>query len=273
MQPWLIPINAEAARHASQGPFFGQEHIRQQVEPFLTQPKFPHTLILGEPGIGKTHLARWIAHERGEPLEEFLCPAPLDLPRRGIVLLDEAHRQRRPEWLFPHMEDGRLTVLAATTRPELLEPAFKSRFFLVLHLTRLTQHSMEALIKHLGPGIGSEDMRVLARAAAGNPRQAHKIMSTAHAVGSYDPEKVLPVCQITMDGLTELHLRYLRVLGRADRPLGLAQIATLAYSDDQTLKNVERLLIECDLISLTSTGRALTRPGRNFVDRLNHHGL
>lgn len=251
-------------------PFFGQENIKKQIEPFFGRSRpFPTTLILGPPGIGKTRLARWIAERRRSAFEEMLCPVqPEQLPTAGIVLLDECHRQTRPEPLWPFMENRQVTIIGATTRPEKLEPAFKSRFFLQLHLKRYADSAIEEMIRHLTEDWPDEHVKVLAQAAAGNPRQAERIVETAKGLNSNDPETVLSTCRITADGLTDLHLRYIRALGKFRRPIGINQLSIVLWSDDQTIKEAERLLISLDLIELSSTGRTLTRRGQNYLRHL-----
>ena len=249
---------------------FGQEEVVGQIHPFLARREpFPHTLILGEPGIGKTHLARWIADQRRETFEEILAPAnPEDISKMGIVLLDEAHRQRHPEWLFPTMENATVTILGATTRPEQLEPAFASRFFLTLYLTRYSDMAMAEFAQYLLPDANDESAAMYAGASAGNPRQMERIAAVAKQVGVNDMEMVLSTCRITGDGLTELHLRLLRTLVKGNRPMGLSTIATMLYLDQDTVKQHERLLIETDLIELRPNGRMVTRAGKRYLEDL-----
>lgn len=181
------------------------------------------------------------------------------------MLLDEAHRQTRPESLWPAMENRHVTVIGATTRPEKLEPAFKSRFFLQLHLERYGTEAMEELIYHLTDGWDADSVETLAKASGGNPRQAERIVETAKGLNTHEPEVVLSACRITADGLTDLHLRYLSALDKLNRPVGLHQLSTMLWSDDQTVRETERMLIEFGLIELTSSGRTLTRNGKTYL--------
>jgi Holliday junction resolvasome RuvABC ATP-dependent DNA helicase subunit len=271
--PWMKHLIGEVENSPPQIEvrFFGQESLKEQVTPFLTATRFPHTLIYGEPGIGKTAFAKWVAWSRQEPFEDFLAPVkPEQLPHMGLALLDEAHRQRNPEWLFPVMEKGSITLMAATTKPEALDAAFRDRFFLRLHINRYGVGAMKEIVLHMtDQQITEPNLTTLATASAGNPRQAERMVKTGIGLGTFDAKLVLTACHITADGLTELHVRYLRQLHQLNRPTGVATLSTLLYTDDQTIKEAERLLLDHDLVSLTNTGRELTGKGKRYVERLN----
>ncbi len=246
--------------------FYGQSAAKEQIAPFISRvDAFPNTLILGRPGIGKTRMARWIAAQRREPFEEFLCPVnPDTLPLGGIIMLDEAHRQRHPEWLWGIMESADASVLAATTRPELLESAFKSRFILTIHLKRYTDESMVDMGNSI-LDMTDESAALYASASAGNPRQLELILSVAKELGPENHEIVLKACRITGDGLTEFHVDVLKALQRIGRPIGLSSLASILYSDEQTIREYEQLLVEYQLISLLSNGRLLSRQGTKYL--------
>ena len=247
--------------------FYGQKVAMGQIAPFVSRAApFPNTLILGEPGIGKTRLARWIADQRTEPFEELMAPAkPEDFPTYGIVLLDEVHRQARPEWLFPIMENATVTILGATTRPEQLEPAFASRFFLRLHLARYEETAMIEMASGLLDDATPETLATYAGASAGNPRQLERIVAVAKEVGVNETEQVLAACRINGDGLTDIHLKLLGTLRKGNRPMGLGTLAVMLYLDEETVRQHERLLIEYDLVELRPNGRFITRAGKRYM--------
>lgn len=246
----------------------GQERLRKQLTPFIqSSDPMPHTMLLGPSGIGKTHLARWVAQERGEAFEELLEARPQDIPPSGIALLDEIHRLRKPEWLYPIMEDHEVTVIAATTRPDQLEPALKTRFLLTLTLQRLTRAESETLLCLLLDEGRYEDLGLLAGATAGNPRQATRIATVANVIGPND-EAVLASVEITADGVTGDQIRYLQTLNKISRPAGITQVAALMAVDEATVRETEPYLLELGLIDLTTSGRTLTGRGRKYLKLL-----
>lgn len=265
---WMRQIDELIENTPSIIPWYGQPDLMAQIDPFLNSSSpFPHTILFGDPGLGKTHLARYIAGVRGEPFEELLAPVePEQMPASGIVLLDEVHLQRRPEPLFRQLEADSPTILAASTRPELVEKAFRSRFFLELHFRKYSDAAMLEMVQD-ETSLSEETQRILATAAAGNPRQAKRLITVSRKLGIDKAEMILSACRISVNGLTDMHFHYLEALGRTSRPTGLAQLATLMYADEVTARSLEPLLIEYDLIELKPNGRVLTRKGRSFLGK------
>lgn len=248
---------------------FGQENAVKQIKPFLSIDRpMPHTLLRGEPGVGKTHFARWVAYQRMETFEEVTCPVtPGELPLRGIVLLDEVHRQVRPENLFTIMDKSvTVTIFGATTRPDKLDPAFASRFFLNLYLMPLGVEAAQEMLASL-VSVSEESAPIYAQASAGNARQVERIAEVVKRIGD-DPDRVLAACQVTGDGISNDQITYMLHLKRSGRPLGVAQIALMMYSDEFSVKRLERQLLEKGLVELQVKGRTLTPLGLAYLDLL-----
>lgn len=279
MSVWDTPTTIDELderQKADQVPFIGQEHIKAQVGPFLDEERMPHVLLTGDPGMGKTQFARWVAWRRGKPFFERMAPQkPTHLPPYGVLLIDEVHRQKNPEYLFPTMDKGLLTFVAATTKPEKLDSAFRSRFLLTLRLRHYTLAEMETMIQTMAGAtrIAKRHLAVLANAAGGHPRTAEKIVRTAAALESFEPGVVLKAVQITADGLTVDHFDYLRALSDASKPLGFHQLTTMAYLTEDEANRAERTLISQGYVELTPTGRALTLRGVQYVDKLKEDGI
>jgi Holliday junction resolvasome RuvABC ATP-dependent DNA helicase subunit len=236
----------------------------------------PHVLLTGDPGMGKTQFARWLAHARGMPFFERMAPQKVThLPPYGVILIDEVHRQRHPETLFPVMDEGLLTFVAATTKPEKLDSAFRSRFLLTLRLRHYSLAEMQTMITTMAGStrIAKRHLEVLAHAAGGHPRTAEKIVRTAAALESYDPAHVLKAVQITADGLTVDHFDYLKALADASKPMGMSQLATSAYLTEEDAQRAERTLVSKGYVELTASGRTLTLRGGQYVEKLKEDGI
>jgi len=116
--------------------YAGQEHLvgpgtvlRQAIE----GDRIPSMILWGPPGSGKTTLARLIAHLTRAHFEQISAvnsgvadirtavTAAHDrlgqLGRRTILLIDEIHRfsKSQQDALLPHVEDGTLILIGATT--------------------------------------------------------------------------------------------------------------------------------------------------------------
>lgn len=258
--------------------FKGQPEAVAKVEPFLKVAHFPHALITGEPGIGKTTFARWIAGRRAEQYTELHCPVHLDqMPATGVVFLDEIHRVTKPEWLYPIMDNVTVTILGATTRPENLDPALTSRFGTMrIKLRRYTNADMVSILwamirggDHLDlPDVSDEHIEMLAGASAGNPRQLESIVKYAKALGTYDPQVVLSAARVTPDGLTESHIDILVALKKIGRAAGLDTLARHTFIDPDTIQDCERYLLEKGLIKLTPSGRKISAQGTHYIEIL-----
>jgi len=123
--------------------FVGQEALKERVSPFLEADEFPHTLLTGEPGLGKSQFAEWIAVTRNVDYQVLTAPvaeADLDVAVwKPFVILDEAHKQKDSTWLFQLMNQHEYTFIATTNLPERMDDAFRSRF--VMQLRDCTVHT------------------------------------------------------------------------------------------------------------------------------------
>ncbi len=254
--------------------FVGQQHIKDQVEPLLKSERFPHVLLTGDPGLGKTHFARWLAWRRQKPFYERLAPVKAsELPVYGVLLLDEVHRQSNVEALFPMMDEGLLTTIAATTKPDKLDSAFKSRFLISLKLRKYSLAEMEEIILHMADHSKRWDgVDVLANASNGHPRTAERIVTTAQALGTWEPAVVLKACRITADGLTADHMDFLAALDEIGRPVGVGQVQSTAGLSEDSLRRVEKDLVSKRLVELSPSGRKLTLRGGQYVEMLRDEG-
>jgi putative ATPase len=146
---------AERMRPETLDDVVGQTHLLQQgqIVRQIIERKQPTSLILwGPPGSGKTTLARIIARETGAEFVEIsaVTAGKADITRavlnaqasqrlgmRTILFVDEIHRfnKAQQDTLLPHVEDGTLVLIGATTENpsfEVITPLLSRSRVLVL---------------------------------------------------------------------------------------------------------------------------------------------
>ena len=114
-------------RPVSLADFVGQPSARRILGVLISAAKkrgepVPHLLLSGPPGLGKTSLARILAHEMGGRLIELIGSSvknPHDMAHQlsqlkanDVMFVDELHAMPRKveELLYPAMEDGTVTT-------------------------------------------------------------------------------------------------------------------------------------------------------------------
>lgn len=204
-------------RPSSLGEFIGQPELRRHLQIILGAARqrgqaADHLLFAGPPGLGKTTLARIVAHEMGAAIQTTSGPA---LERAGdlaailtklddgdVLFIDEIHRLSRAveEVLYPAMEDFRVdivlgkgpaarsiplelpafTLVGATTRTGLLTGPLRDRFGLVARLdyydARDLRHVVTRAAGILDVTIDDGGAYEIARRARGTPRIANRLL-------------------------------------------------------------------------------------------------
>ncbi len=253
-----------------------------------------HTLILGSAGTGKTSLAELVAQEMNMELMALTMTPNFKMGSLyakiknfdgGIIFLDEIHclNSKSQHYLLDVLEKRKMTYdsgkveyltvpitfIAATTEQDKLITPLYDRFPLRHTLEAYNEVEMAQIVERmalmLGLGVTKESCLALGRASAGIPRQARRLVFAAQDLGSLEKvDEILETCGITADGLTEDHLAYLRALeqlGRNGRPVGVKNITNLSGRPRDIVEKLEKLLIDKEMVELTSGGRVLLYSG------------
>lgn len=181
--------------------YIGQDEGKDRLAKWIewakgTNKALPHVVMTSQPGMGKTTLALVIATELNAAIQ-FVDLSKvangklaniLNNFEEGILFLDEVHTatKRQQEQLLQLAEEGAfltswneiydrplLTLIAATTKPEKLEPAFLDRFTIELRLQPYSHLSLVGIISRMAAVLELDmpagDAEGLAGACAGSP--------------------------------------------------------------------------------------------------------
>ncbi len=287
-------------RASSWDEYIGQDELKRtlriHIEASLNDDRrMLHTLLVTEPGFGKTTLANIIAAESDTEIMALTMPvatptliARLRAWNGGTLFLDELHRASRAqqEDLLPALNEGYLqtahggkvriphvTIVGATTEPDKIIAPLADRFELTPEFAPYSDDELMVIVQGMGYKVDieftPETAKRLGRAAGGVPRIAGKLVLAARALADTDNkvtvEEILRLAGYDEDGLDHRHIKYLNALMKLGGVAGENRIANHIRLPKSTILNLERLLVDRGFIHLGPKGRELRGPGYDKV--------
>ncbi len=309
-------------RPSSWDEYVGQEKVKKNLRVILQAAmqrgeSCDHLLFFGQAGLGKTTLANLVARELGANLKTTSGPAIekmgdlaavlTNLSKGDVLFIDEIHRLNRliEEVLYPAMESRKLhlivgkgpgartvtldlppfTLIAATTRPNLISAPLRSRFGATFKLDYYEQPDIELIVKRSAKmfdlNISPEALQIIAEASRFTPRTANRLLRRVRdyaqvhykeLIDADAAQKTLEMLEIDNLGLEPHDRRILEVL--IDKfhggPVGLSTLAAAFNEDKGTIEDVyEPYLMSIGLLVRTPSGRRATEKAYDHLGKLD----
>lgn len=281
--------------------YIGQKKIKNILSVYIQNVNkrgipFPHTIISGKAGMGKTTLAKIIAKMLGKELVEVISSS---LPKDKNVLqetvkklngkilfIDEIHSlpRKEVETIYTMMErftfEGNpispFTLIGATTElGEIIKSRkpFYDRFKLPLELEDYTKSNLITIARQYKEGlfendkVGEEIYKLIAENSRNTPRIIIRLVESTIYYKN-DILKVLNNFGIIYNGYTQKDLKLLEYLSE-NKIVGLQGIsAFLDTSKENYLYEIEPYLIKTGTIIRTPRGRGISNYGRKILKQL-----
>jgi Holliday junction DNA helicase RuvB len=281
--------------------YIGQASAKKILQNFIVGTRqrklvFPHTLIHGSAGCGKTTLVKIVSNQLKVPIVETITSDISDFSQLkdylhkaqgGILFLDEIHSLDRnnAEKMYSIMEDfsynglsiAPFTLMGATTElGEIIKnrKPFYDRFKIIVGLEDYTLPDLTKITEQYKRNVFSDEIfnhknyHIIAKNSRDTPRTAIRLLeATIYFNGNV--EEVLNSFGIILDGYTNTDLRLLDYMNNSSTAVGLQGIASyLSTSEANYIFSIEPYLLKNGIIVRTPRGRLLTEKGRQLLTTL-----
>lgn len=308
----------QALRPSAWRDYVGQEKVLANLRVIIDAAKkrkdsMDHILFSGPAGLGKTTLAVLVAKELGSNIKTTSGPALekmgdmaailTNLEPNDVLFIDEAHRINRmiEEVLYPAMESRKLhivigkgpsarsltidlppfTLLAATTRENLLSQPLRSRFGATFRLEYYSPEDIKQIMmrsaKILGVDAVPEAIEVLARASRATPRVANRLLKRARdyaevndvaRIDESTAHKALALLDIDEMGLEPHDRKLLNTMIEKFNggPVGVATLAAALSEERGVIEDIyEPYLMSLGFLQRTPGGRIVLPPAYDHL--------
>ncbi len=313
--------NDTALRPQTWQEYIGQGSVKTSLKLMIEAAKqrnevCDHLLFYGQAGLGKTTLAYLVGQEMGANIKTTSGPALektgdlaailTNLEPYEILFIDEVHRLNKTveELLYPALESRRLhliigkgptaktislelppfTVVAATTKANMISAPLRSRFGAIFKLDFYSEEDIEQIIKRsakiLGVEISAKAAKLLAKISRFTPRTANRLLrrcrdwAQVHNKNKIDEETVkntMVMLQIDYLGLEEVDRELLKTIIHKFKggPVGIRSLSAALNEEEGVIEDVyEPFLIKLGLIQRTPNGRVVTLKAYEHLEQL-----
>ncbi len=291
--------------------YIGQEKIKKNLNLILKAAKkrnesTDHLLFYGPTGLGKTTLATLVAKEMKADLKMTTGPAIQkvgelaavlsSLEDKDVLFIDEIHRLNRSieEVLYPALDSRKLhlvigkglgsrmisldlpsfTLVAATTRPNLLSSPLRSRFGAAFQFDYYILKEIETIVQRsaglMGIKIDPLAVSTLSSVSRFTPRIANRLLKRVRDFAEVNNfknidievvQETLKFLEIDCLGLESCERRLLETIIKkfSNRPVGINTLTAALSEEKGVIEEVyEPYLIRLGLLQRTSLGRVAT---------------
>lgn len=276
--------------------FCGQQKFKTLFKAHLNESlkkkrSFPHTLIYGNPGLGKTSLGRKMSDVLSSRFFEFSAVSLTvgdihklidTVEEHDIIFIDEIHalKPKCQEELYTPIQDfkfngfdiPKFTLIGSTTDSGLLKKPLRDRFKIEYTFLPYSKDELEEIASTYLDTIGYKGDKGYAteeiiKRSFGTPRLIKKYADhiVAFHSANINVDSTFISLDIDTNGLTRGHRLIIAWLRHVKKPIGidqLAQATSLSKSDIMTVYEPD--LISLGLLTRSIRGRELTNLGKNY---------